>query len=372
MFLPGATPFGLFDLDPQFQADADRLVDYTRRKLGDPIMLVHLSSSQIYAAFEEGVAEFSRITNEYQGKSVLATFLGASTGSLSGSENKYVSRSIELQKALAGPYGTEARTNGMQSLFSGSIMMHSQQQTYDLQALMSGTGQPGDGKWMQVKRVYYFSPISQYRFFGTNSTFNYLQQNFGFESFTPETVFYLLPLWEDVLRGMQMKLSNKIRRSNYSYELHNNVLILHPWPVESMPLWFEYTLAPDPTKPAGPYDTAWGGVANLSNIPFGLITYSKLNSMSQQWCRRYSFALAKECEGQIRQKMQSIPIPNGDLNLNGSELISDAKQEQETLRAELRTMFEETTYQSLVAMEAKMATDIEETIKRVPLTIYVG
>ena len=52
------------------------------------------------------------------------------------------------------------------------------------------------------------------RFFDSTSAINYLNNEFSFESFTPETVFYVLPVFEDVLRGGQLDLSQRVRRSN--------------------------------------------------------------------------------------------------------------------------------------------------------------
>lgn len=375
-FLPGATPFGIFDLDAQFQADADRIVDFTRRKLGDPVMLVHLSSSQIYASFEEAALEFSAITNQYQAKSALAQFLGGSTGSLSGSENTYPARTLEFEKRMATPYGEEAGLNGPHPVYSASLDLQTGVSKYDLQALLSGVG-PMTGSnanaRIQLRKVFHFSPLSAYRFFGTTSAVNYLHGQFNFESFTPETIFYLLPIWEDILRGMQFKTSNNVRRSHYSYEVHNNELTLYPVPTQNMKLWIHYTLPFSATEPATESDSAaFHGVANLSNVPFGNIEYSKLNSIGKQWIRRFAFALAKEVEGQIRSKMGTIPIPNGDLTLNGPELISDARAEQEMLRGELKEILDELTYDRLAAREAEMAQNLQSTLKEVPLGLYIG
>jgi hypothetical protein len=110
----------------------------------------------------------------------------------------------------------------------------------------------------------------------------------------------------------------------------------------------------------------------MSNIPFGNIEYSKLNSISRHWIRRMAFAFAKEVEGQIRSKMQSIPIPNGDLNLNGAELITDARAEQDRLRDELRGILEELTYEKLAQRQADTAESLNRVIKEIPLPIYIG
>jgi hypothetical protein len=70
--------------------------------------------------------------------------------------------------------------------------------------------------------------------------------------------------------------------------------------------------------------------------------------------------------------MSSIPIPNGDLTLNGPELISDARADQEALRTELKEILDELTYDKLAQREAEQAQMLEEVLKRIPLGIYVG
>jgi len=380
-FSAGSTPFGIFDNDPDFQTDADRMINFTRLKLGDPVMETHISSSQIYASFEEACLEYSSIINSYQAKSMLASFLGAATGSLSGSEQRYITPNLEFERKQADPYGDQGpfRVNTSVPLYSGSINLQTGVQKYNLNEIFSSS-LTGSSNRLVVKDIYHFSPLSAQRFFGTTSAMNYLNNQFNFESFTPETIFYLLPIWEDILRGMQFETSNRVRRSNYSYELHNNVLTLFPAPSVNMPLWITWQYPPDATQPttitglsgSAGVDKAYFGVSNLSNIPFGNIEYSKLNSVSKTWIRRFAFSLAKEIEGQIRAKMNTIPIPNGDLTLNGPELINDARQEQDRLREELKTILEEMTYDKIAEKQAQKAAALEEVMKRVPLGIYIG
>lgn len=380
-FAPGDTPFGVFDSDPDFQADADRIVYFTRMKLGDPVMETHISSSQVYSCFEEACMEYSSIINSYQARSVLTSFLGSPTGSLSGSEQKYITQNLEFEKKMAEPYGDSGpfRVNTTLPLYSGSVMLQVGKQKYNLNEAFSQSLIDHGEQRLVMKDIFHFSPLSSQRFFGTTSGLNYLNNQFNFESFTPETIFYLLPIWEDILRGMQFETSNRVRRSNYSYEIHNNELTVYPTPSVNMPLWVTWQFPPNPTQPAAivglsgsATDRTYNGVSNLSNVPFGNIQYSGLNSISKTWIRRFSFALAKEVEGQIRSKMNTIPIPNGDLTLNGAELIVDARQEQERLREELKMQLEEMTYDKLAARQAEKAMALEEVIKRVPMGIYVG
>ena len=85
-----------------------------------------------------------------------------------------------------------------------------------------------------------------------------------------------------------------------------------------------------------------------------------------------TLALSKEVMGLIRRKMQSIPIPGGDLQLDGAELVSDARAEMDALRNELRDLLESMTYDKLAQKEAEQAESLLRVLSGVPLKIYVG
>lgn len=378
-FVTGSTPFGIFDDDLCFQDDAGKIEDWVRRKLGGSQLCVELSSSDIFAAFEEATIEYSAYINQYQFKSVAADILGSATGSngLSqaggGEENRYPQSLLEFQRRQAEPYGELAGVGGSYTLHSGSFTTTAGVADYDIQDIMSTqlTGSNGRVMRAQIKEIFHFSPLTQYRFFGTTSAVNYLNNQFSFESFTPETVFYMLPIWEDILRGMQFETSNRVRRSQYSYDNNNNVIKLYPPPSTDTRVHFTYWLPKGPYNPD--YDDAQvDGVANVSNAPFSNIEYCKLNSIARQWIWKMSFSLSKEILGEMRSKISTIPIPGGDLTLNGPELISDARVEADRLRNDLKEYLEETTYQAIAQKEADKADALKKTIAEVPLGIYVG
>ena len=64
-FSPGRTPFGFFDLDPQFQLDADNVADWCAKRLGYPLVDIELQAENFYACLEEAVAEYSNQVNQY-------------------------------------------------------------------------------------------------------------------------------------------------------------------------------------------------------------------------------------------------------------------------------------------------------------------
>ena len=74
------TPFGIFDADTHFQEDADGVVLYVKRRLGDDVLSVELTNKQIWANFEEATMEFSKQMNAHQAESYMSNILGLSTG----------------------------------------------------------------------------------------------------------------------------------------------------------------------------------------------------------------------------------------------------------------------------------------------------
>ncbi len=367
------TPFAIYDTTTAFQSDADGIVTLINSKLGGNVLDVELTNKDVYGCFEQSVLEYSAMVNSYHAKSVLADIIGSPTGSLSGSENKVPRLDLALAKRRASAYSSEALVGGSKPLYSGSITLEIGKQNYDLKALMSGSGQMLAGERAELREVFHFSPTAAYRFFDTTSAINYLHNEFSFESFTPETIFYLLPIWEDILRAQQLEVSHKVRRSNYSFNLVNNVLKLYPVPTRAVPLFFTYFKS-SPTD--DPFDSSddplTDGVSNLSNVPFGNISYDRINSMGKHWIRRYALALSKEVLGYVRGKVSTVPIPNGDLTLNGPQLVADGKQEQLTLKEELRMLLDSMTYDTLAQQERDQAEALQDQLAKVPLGIFMG
>ena len=374
----GPTPFGFFDSDTTFQTEADALVIFTKRKLGDDVLSVELTKKQIWACFEESFCEYGSIINQYQAKSQLANLLGASTGSMSGSEQRFPRENFEFMLRRAEPYAMDAGLGGSYNTLTGSITITKDQQDYDLytdlkdqdgNALFDNSLNSPQTK-MKIMEVYHSSPSNAYRFFDASSAVNYLANEFAFESYTPETMFYVLPVFEDVLRAGMLDMSTRVRRSNYSYRITGRNIRFFPKPtgspVQPAKIWFRVGLSPDPMKPSYNDDTIYG-VSNLSNIPYGNLTYSKINSIGRQWIRQFVLASAKELLGLIRSKFSSIPIPGSDLSLNGTDLITQGREDKENLKAKLTEMLEALTYSKMLEDEASASENLTRILKNIPI-----
>jgi len=111
----------------------------------------------------------------------------------------------------------------------------------------------------------------------------------------------------------------------------------------------------------------------MNTLPFQNIPYDNINSMGKQWIRRFSLALCKEVLGQVRGKFGgTVPIPGETVNLNASDLLSQAKDEQTALREELNKILEETVYSKLIETDKGMIDNQNAIIAASPLKIFVG
>ena len=138
-------------------------------------------------------------------------------------------------------------------------------------------------------------------------------------------------------------------------------------------MWVEYSV---PTSPIDETSisgvSSVGGVNNMNTLPFSNLPYDNINSIGKQWIRRFALSLCKETLGQVRSKFNAIPIPGESVTLNGSDLVNQAKDEQEKLREELKTTLAELTYPKIAEQEAAISDSSERTLQKIPYHIYVG
>ena len=83
-------------------------------------------------------------------------------------------------------------------------------------------------------------------------------------------------------------------------------------------------------------------------------------------------ALCKETLGRILQKYSTVPIPGGEVTLDGAELRSEAKEEKDMLLEKLRDMLEKTLRVNQLENKGKESDEMNKMLARVPLHIYIG
>jgi hypothetical protein len=373
-FASGQTPFGFYDTDVEFTSSIDNFSNWAAKRLGFPIVSVELSSGSFYACFEEAVTEYSAQVNQFNITDNLLHLQGQSTGSSLTHQN--ITPSMGRSTRLAEEYGTAAGVGGNVSFHTGSIDITSGSQIYDIDELFTNVSASGaDG--IEIRRVYHGQTPAIRRFFDPYATTGYGTQNliegFGFGGYSPAVTFTLMPIFEDLLRVQAIEMNDEIRKSAYSFQIMGSKLRIFPNPTEDFNLWFDYVKKSDinsstRTQYSGSLDT----ISDFSNVPYDNMKYAQINDVGKQWIRKYGLALARESLGSVRGKYGTVPIPNGEMTLDGDALRNEAVAEKEGLKAELREMLEKTSTRNLLEADRDSSQMLQEKLGKVPLPIYIG
>lgn len=375
------TPFGFFDSDSQFQVEADGMITFVKRKLGDDVLSVELTKKEIWACFEEACCEYSRHVMETKITSELTNVLGLATGSADFT-NKYAKNTLEYLLRMAEPYATEAFVGGSFNPILGYFDLEAGRQDYDiyteLKDAVSGSNvydslpDASKGK-MKIVELFHCEPLAAQHFLlnASNMT-NFLATNFNYESYVNSTIFYVLPIFEDVLRRGMLESAFRVRRSHYSYEILGSKLRIYPIPTTDLQTGKMYckVMPPhDPYNPSSYKDNSIHGVSGPQNFPLNNIPFATINQPGRQWIRQYALALSRELLGLIRSKFQNIPIPNADLQLNGEALVNQAREDKDKLITQLKEFLANLTRQKLIEADAAASENLNKQLRYIPMPL---
>jgi hypothetical protein len=137
-------------------------------------------------------------------------------------------------------------------------------------------------------------------------------------------------------------------------------------------MWINFTVKEEPWDEESDREDGVSGVNNMNTLPLANLPYDNINSIGKQWIRRFALALVKETLGEIRSKFNTIPIPGQAVTLNGTALITQAREEQKTLREELQKVLDEMTYQKITEIQSAMAENTQKMARTYPYFIYTG
>ena len=376
------TPFGFFDSDLQFQQEADSMVTFVKRKLGDDVLSVELTRKEIWTCFEEACCEYARKIHEMKIQSELANVLGMPTGS-ADLTNRYPQQTLEFLMRQASPYSSYAGVGGNYDATLGYFDLVGGQQDYNiythLKDAVSGTvifQNMAVKSPIRVIEVFHFEPFAAQHFLlnASNMT-NFLATNFNYESYVNSTIFYVLPVFEDVLRRGMLNMAARVRRSNYSYDILGSNVRIYPIPMTDLQTGKLFVKVQagmqDPLNPTAlqGQDQSIYGVSGPQNVPLGNIPFTSITQPGRQWIRQYTLALAREILGLIRSKFTSIPIPNADLTLNGESLVTQAREDKEKLTTQLKEFLDNLTNAKLMEQQAALAENMQKQLRYIPMPL---
>jgi hypothetical protein len=379
----GITPFGYFDGDPAFQTDAPKASRWAAARLGYPIVDVEMIDYNFYACFEEACFEYSAQVNQFNIRNNMLVLQGTSTSN-NITQTNVAGSGLPYMVKLSQGYGTEFGVGGLVDWKTGSIQMKTGKQSYDLQELWGNVSESFNR--IEVRRIFHNAPPASARIYDpfsmTGMSYSNVLNEMGFAGYSPATQFLMTPIFEDLLRMQAIEFNDLVRKSGYSFELVNNKLKIFPIPTFDMKLHFQYLLGTERDaqgiSSSGSYYNSSGSavsspiIGDYSNVPYDFIPYTSINSVGRQWIWKYFLACCKEVLGSIRQKYQTIPIPGAEVTLDGGELRQEAQQEKTELMTQLRENLDASGRKAQMEMRAAEAQQIQETLNKIPLGIYVG
>jgi|TARA_R110000824_G_scaffold49483_22_gene138942 hypothetical protein len=380
--------------DANFVTGAVEQVTYIFRKLGGDILDLEVTDKNIYSAYEEAVLEYSYIVNIHQSKNILHSSLGATTGtfdsdgqrtdSASGSnvELKYPKFQFGYAKKVMDNTIKEVGLGGTDTIYSASFNTTSSDQDYNLQSIISSSANDSGELFYNkvgnnriiIRKVYYKTPHSMWRFYGYYGGMNTVGNMSTYGMYGDDSTFEVIPAWQNKLQAMAYEDAIYTRNSHYSYEIKNNQLRLFPIPSTMTPhlMWVEFTVKKDPWEEDDDRLDGAEGINNMNTLPLSNLPYKNINSIGKQWIRRFCLAVVKETLGEVRSKFASIPIPGQSVTLNGTALITQAREEQKSLREELQKILDELTYQKITEIQSEMSKNTQDIVRTYPYFIYTG
>tara|TARA_R110002110_G_scaffold76975_5_gene202454 strand:- start:2351 stop:3595 length:1245 start_codon:yes stop_codon:yes gene_type:complete len=375
-----------------FVSGAVSQVAYTYKRLGGDVLDIEIKAENVYNHYEEAVLEYSYIVNLHQARNSLGQALGGPTGSFNNKGEltagtdaalKYPKFKFDYAYRVADSFSTEVGVGGTTPIYSASFDRVSDQQDYDLQYIVSSSANSDTtlpyatdfkNKRVKIRQVYYITPRQMWRFYGYYGGMNVTGDMHNYGQYSDDSTFEVIPAWQNKLQAVQYEDHLYTRTSHYSYEIVNNNLRLFPIPDEVSPakFWFRFSVD-EGAFASGSNDSGMLGVNNMNTLPFENIPFESINSMGQQWIRRFSLALSKETLGQVRGKFGgSVPIPGDSVSLNADALLGQAAAEQSALREELNKQLDEMLYSKLAETEKAMIENTDGILQKVPLKIFVG
>lgn len=395
-----ALPLGVYSYSNSFISGAVDQVSYVYSMLGGQVVDIEIHESDVYVSYEQAVLEYSYHINLYQSKNSLGSFLGTPTGSfnhlgqitsgsLSGSNSalKYPKFSLGYARNVSDEVSYQAGVGGTIPYYSASLDLIPNVQNYDLVRAVMQKADNGDGILAQaitasnhgqinVTKVYYKSPQQAWRFFGYYGGGLSVAGNLSsYGQYADDSTFDIVPVWQNKLQAINYETSLYTRTSHYSYEIKNNKINLFPVPQQNgmQKIWFVFSFSPDALSESDINSkTGINGVNNINSLPFENIPYESINSMGQQWIRKFSLAICKGILSQVRSKLSEIPIPGGSVTLNGDSLLSQSTEEMEKLREELKDILEQTSYTKIMEDQSNIMEMNAKVHSYVAKSIYCG
>lgn len=362
-------PLGLFDDDTKLKEEAPKIVNHIAQKLGYPVHDLEITDSNVYANIEDSLMKLSYLLNEYNVEEDYIDMYGREIEEEVSERVRYdnLNKIIRMSDA----YATEAGTGGSVTKRKGHITTVAGQQEYNLKELFFDVEHPEE-KGFTIRKIYHgrIPAMKRSGYLSTSPTthenYNQVVGNVGIPS-----EFVMMPLSWTIAQTQNVQIRRKLFGSIFSFDLTGNNLIITPIPKQSFKLFFDYTLYSEESGENldGIYEED-NKITSPTHLNFKMQSWSDLSQHYRSWVINYALAQTKITLGRNRSKFQSIPYLQGQISLDGSDLISSGESDSQILIEQLREHLDKLSIESEMEAKRNKAEYQTDILNKIPLGIY--
>lgn len=378
-FTPGLTPDGSYDTDVLYQTDIVKTTKLFGFQLGYPMVNVELHYTQVFTNFENAIEQYTALVNEYNIVDNMNNVIG--TDKTTDYTSKYINgNNLSNLFALTDSYATEFGVGGNIDFHKFGVEIIEGQQEYDLKELIEENEDlwgDGNDEKIEVKTVFHNSPAQGVKPYMLDSR---MMSNYdtisatsalggGYTSGTISRV--MMPMAMTLQASQAFEQFHRIYKSNYSFNIRNNVLEIFPIPTSDGTVWLEYIVSSDRNNNLIDANSI-NKVSDISNVGYDIIEYSTINQPGRLWIKNYAIALSKINLGEIRSKYSDIPVPDATISLNGETLKSEGQTEIESLIESLKATLEKVSIETRMERQKNINENINENLSNLPFPIMLG
>jgi hypothetical protein len=207
----------------------------------------------------------------------------------------------------------------------------------------------------------------------TGMSYSNVLSEMGFSAYSPATQFLMTPIFEDLERVQAIEFNDMVRKSHYGFQITgDNMLRIFPIPTTDLRIYIDYYVESDKNITNFFSGSRYEYISDPSDVPYEYCQYCKINQAGKQWIKKYFLALCKETLGRILQKYSTVPIPGGEVTLDGAELRAEAKDEMSNLLEKLRDMLDKSLRVNQMENTEKESEAMNKMLSKVPVHIYIG
>ena len=360
------------------QPEKDKLYTQVLHLLGMPVRGIELTEEQMDTFLELAISEYEQYVNDWLIESQWSGLAGIDIDTQSLTR-AFTTRSLDYETQYTHSYSkiVGLQAGGNSELKKDFITMSAGTQTYVIPA----------GR--EINELLWFTRATL-----TDSIIDPFIGGFGglggvgfggvggFAQIGTAGSYFMMPAFDLLLRMSDRNLKNRLIGGDLTYRITagpNGTKIVHLYNVpggkfdfgsitkNNYQVWYWYYETNNNRDEC--LEKNKDIVRLPSDVDIEQMTWDKLNKPAQNWVRKYFVAYSKEGLGRIWGKFSGdLKVPDSDIKLDYTSLITEAKDEKLKLAEELMARLERLRPDKLMERKGNEAENLNKALKYRPMT----